>query len=506
MTRPTDVRTTMQAEGIKLGHDEQLGRIVLATKEFGIGDVVLSEKPLIVYPVLLLDDARSGTQYLNAFSSASDEVQAKILDMCHPPLDSTAERVKAWRAHAERLARGRQEYVQIIHKLLLISATNAHSYTGHSVTFGEHLFSGDKADLQSDRCALFAMASKVAHSCLPNVTYDSKNAGGSMEYRAIRSIGEGDMITYVYCDNLWTDSTVARRKLLHEGKNFTCMCVRCAAPDDTRSMACPRMCGSVARPSGITQGEWSCSKCGALTHVDMIFSLHQEQEITQSLLNIKRVSAVRGPPPPEVLIDLIDEAEQTLSPTHHVAILGFETLSTVCVSHAAATQQARSFGMQGGPFGSETSLRLHSAMASFSQVKIMECVAAGCTKGAKYSESHPPVHEGAQTAFYAAQDLIYSPRQSRPLQLLDFVSKYVPHMHAMYGASDADVAKLRAVLLERGNSSASASKPDEPAGEPVSVSDPVDDASDWLTGALILSERSSRRAAKGSRKKGKGKR
>lgn len=158
------------------------GRIVLATRSYAVGEVVLTEEPLIVFqsPGNLTSLL---AKLVLKFLSASDACRAHILDLVHPlPLDGphASPRVIARLLHAsavkEYLPASAQVDVNTIHKLILIVDTNAHAF---NVAGGMREGACSAAPGSSSSgstvstSALFLVGSKAEHSCQPNVCYDS---------------------------------------------------------------------------------------------------------------------------------------------------------------------------------------------------------------------------------------------------------------------------------------------------------------------------------------------
>ena len=431
-----------------------LGRVVIATRSFGLGDVVLAEQPLIVFPSLV--HQADQIAFLRAFADATPDAQAAILDVHHPPLDDDSNwRVPARRSEAAALKGFCAMSAGRIHKLLLISDTNAHGYTGHSVEFGEVVgpFRGP------GRAALFDLGSKVAHSCRPNVLYDSKTAHGGLEYRACRPIAEGEMLTYSYIGDLWCSTIAERRAELLTTKAFVCMCPRCVQPDPARAVRCPNnKCASFALASdseprhgdASTKCSWRCEECGPVKQRDLEPALQTERNLSRTLESLSKQGQQGGLNgiPPSRFVDIAESAAKALSPAHRLVARAYEAAATFCASHAAAVWQAKLYGMRSEPHGSETSLRVEAAKFNRISVKVVECLAAGCHGGVHCPETHPTVHECANEVFFIGQDLREVPAKQRDSEVLALVARYVPDMEAMYGKTDSDVLNVVRMLAE----------------------------------------------------------
>ena len=130
--------------------------------------------------------------------------------------------------------------------------------------------------VSADRLALFRRASKVAHSCAPNlllVPGEAEDGTPCVNYRALRPIAEGELLTYSYLgdfDLCWP--TALRRMRLRETKFFHCCCQRCAAEYDAlRCVPCAvETCpGTMFYSEQAEAGEtadgiarpWRCTRC-----------------------------------------------------------------------------------------------------------------------------------------------------------------------------------------------------------------------------------------------------
>ena len=487
-------------EGWRLDVDVLLGRIVVATRPFAIGDLVMTDSPLITFP--LGDDA----SFLRSFSLAVPAVQAEVLDMCHPPLDKLSNaKVADTLTVAVTLDGSFGMSAVQIHKLLMIRATNAHQYNGRAR--GSVVRGGDSA-----HAALFGRGSKVAHSCLPNVAYSSLNTGGNLEYRACRAIALGDMISFSYIGDIWTKTTTERRAECLETKDFLCCCSRCIAPDALSTICCPvGLCGGFATPlvdplsdgkPGKSAPRWLCDTCGPLSP-DMLATPQRLERILMGKLFALKAQAHDGDcPAPSCVATLAELASKSLSPAHWLVALSYETLAMFYVHHATEARRSKERGIRKEPHGSEASLHEKAADAGGKHIRICECIAAGCRGGAECKDEHPPVYEKHVGVFAAAQELLQIRPRLRSTKACQMIARYMPHIESGYTPSE--VAEVKQMLEES-----------RPRSEKPSTSDPAQSetevAADWLSGLGLGSEtpcgtpRSSRGGG-GHKKKGKSKR
>ena len=398
-------------DGTRLEVHGTLGRVVVATRSFAPGEVVMAEQPLIVFDA---SPGASPESYLQAFASATSLVQASVLDMFHPPLDKDTPVVVARRRVANGLDGIFGLSKELIHKLLLIRDTNCHSYTGHEVAYSEVMggaFGGVPGN--STKAALFDLGSKVAHSCCPNVSYTSKSRHGGLVYLAIRPISADEIVTYSYIDNTWTSTTRERQATCLEEKDFLCHCTRCAGLDTTCAIFCPtKSCAGFANPKSLTQPlqQWTCTVCGPLDESGLRTVKQQESSLQQELEELDKLARLGGAIHPNNARSIAERAAKTLSPAHRLVARAYDVVVTLCASHAAAAQRA---GSRQGNYGSQVELRMQAVEAAEKHVKVCECIAAGCHGGIICTISHPAVFECANTVFFAAQDFAAARARSR---------------------------------------------------------------------------------------------
>ena len=425
-------------DGTRLEVHDTLGRVVVATRSFAQGEVVMAEQPLIIFDASLNAPPDS---YLQAFTSATSLVQASVLDMFHPPLDKDTPVVAARRRLAYSVDGIFGLSKELIHKLLVIRDTNCHSYTGHEVAYSEVM-----GGAISKKAALFDLGSKVAHSCCPNVSYNSKSKHGGLVYLAIRPISAGEMVTYSYIDNTWTSTTHERQAACLEEKDFLCHCTRCACLDTTRTICCPtKGCAGFVNPQLLTQPlqQWACTVCGPLDGGDLKSVLQQESSLQQELEMLEKLAPVGGGIHPNKARSIAERAAKKLSPAHRLVARAYYFEVTLCASHAAVAKQA---GSRQGNYGSQIELRKQAAEAAEKHVKVCECIAAGCYGGTRCTISHLAVFECANTVFFAAQDLMQVPSRQRSCGALAFLARYVGHMRTMHGEADTDVAAVQKMV------------------------------------------------------------
>lgn len=179
-----DLGTEASHDGVAVSADPTLGRVVVATRDFSLGEIVLSEEPLLVFA-----DKNHPYPYLASFLHADEQVRARVLDLYHPPLTSAMGAVRESKDEAERISKapawGGNLSPELTHRLLLIWRCNAHEFRGAVVSpteivlpFGEVQDRARYAD-----SALFDIGSKVEHACVANVSSSYSSESGRLEYK-----------------------------------------------------------------------------------------------------------------------------------------------------------------------------------------------------------------------------------------------------------------------------------------------------------------------------------
>lgn len=423
---------------LKLEQVEGMGRVVVATRDFAVGDTVMEEDPLLTWR----GDLHA---YIEAYTRASKQVQDQVLDLYHPPLGDGCVFVAEFRQDARMVAQRISLTSDSVLKLCAIMKANAHTFIGEEVQYKESPISEKKGS------ALFSLASKVAHSCLPNVSYSSKT--GKLKYWAMRPITTGDQVTFAYINDLWSSPIRERRALLQFSKDFLCQCLRCSAPDDVRALPGCRGCGKLLRPyhggNVVDEPKWMCADCGVREPTEVKKALAMETKLEAQLKELKQTAVhALHLVDPAMVEQLAAKVSTSLSPTHFLNVRVLQFLATICASHAVQMEQLAALGVR-HPFGSPKDLRFQAADAAVRVSSICECVAARCS-GGRCEIDHPPCDELTMSMFHAGHDLLEVSAKTgsltRIVPLLRAVCKYMDFIFANLGPQDPDALKLKRLV------------------------------------------------------------
>jgi hypothetical protein len=184
---------------VKEGYEEGMGRVLLSTRSFNPGDIVVTDKPLVQYTSI--DDL------VNQYDQMNKEERASIMDLKHLCKPEDAEYAECrdymqevW-LYARHIAASEPFLRSWSHEdvFMLITCTILNAF-------------GDGPD----HSAMFPLLSRAAHSCSPNcvrIKNPSKHA-----YMATKPIAPGEMLTITY--NKICQSTIERRTDLRSAVFF----------------------------------------------------------------------------------------------------------------------------------------------------------------------------------------------------------------------------------------------------------------------------------------------
>lgn len=119
-----------------------------------------------------------------------------------------------------------------------------------------NVFTAWDASYEARGVGLYARASRLNHSCRPNLVRE-RRGGGGLAFTTLRPVAAGDELTFSYVPV--TDDAAKRRSVLQTHFQFDCGCARCGADDDGGD---PGALGHVG-----CGGSWNaadaCAMCGA---------------------------------------------------------------------------------------------------------------------------------------------------------------------------------------------------------------------------------------------------
>jgi Zn-finger protein len=307
--------------GITVG----LGRVTVATRDFCIGDTVLAEPPSLVF-----DTAQGYVALWNAYLNADEEKQKGIMDMHHTP-ETNVTRQQMVTSHFTRFqAQEHRLSEEEARKLVSIVNGNAHAYS--IAKTGSLVVTPQTA---SGETALYAIGSKIEHSCAPSLTFSTSDLG-LLQFFADEPIAKDERLTCSYAPTVYQMPRKERREFLQENKQFHCNCQRCLGPDDCSPLKCAE-CGKGALFQG-GDGLWSCSSCSwnGSTSQSIRRQMQEQDSVDASLEGIKRLME-EGSISPDILKDCKDlEARvyEKFHPLHWLYAKVWEILTSMAASVA----------------------------------------------------------------------------------------------------------------------------------------------------------------------------
>lgn len=229
---------------------EAKGRILLATRNYAPGEVILTESPL---HIVQEDEKSAGFRRLKKIckdyeddfdyeplwywcavqSLTAEQLQGAKVEGCTGASEETQfnlkllhhEKVREPSAAARILVREmvpRADPV-LLERLIQIWVLNCFEYSDNPQGYSTYFFS-----------------SFMSHSCWPNAVWHYDGTDHVLRCRREIKIGHEVCISYLPESGL-LQSAPARRMELHETKQFWCDCLRCApgVDDNSRGLKCP---------------------------------------------------------------------------------------------------------------------------------------------------------------------------------------------------------------------------------------------------------------------------
>ena len=407
--------TRIGTNGIAIENDAKYGRILIATKSFNVGDIVLEETPFAVY-------SKGWPELLIHFSNMSSEDKCKLMDFQHleSPEEANNEEFKKEIESDFNDMMEIESIQQLLNhyeisritafKIAMICRINAHRFIGKSEDYKETISAQSKSQ-STYPSALFYFASKVQHSCNPNTIYTSKLLNDHLVYYAIKPIEKGESITFSYIDGITLSTSERREQLLHT-KDFYCCCDRCLTePNDDNNE-------SITTASNTILSEF----------------VQIQAQVYSTGLTSCEVNR---------LTKLAEKAVQLLPRTHFIIINLYMTLSQYNASLAVDYESTRNILYQ----DKIIKYRLASIEYSLQVIKLVECRHANCHSEEICQISHPVVGHVIHYILWLCMDSIKINKV-----LPDRVTDYLPFLILNYGPQDNDVKIIKKYLLKKQSS------------------------------------------------------
>lgn len=206
-TRTEDVAVEAPETLYRITQMPDKGLGLVANCRIPAGELVISDSPL--WLVSALEEATSGV--ISSFHKLSVDAQCQVMRLCDKASTQGAERTPegVWRVSSTEVCA--TTYSSIVRKHLTPPTM---SYQTNSIELGITL-----------QGAVFTTASRINHSCTPNLQNHWNADLGRLELHAIRSIEAGEEMAITYTDLLANRDI--RRADLKARYNFECSCNAC---------------------------------------------------------------------------------------------------------------------------------------------------------------------------------------------------------------------------------------------------------------------------------------
>ncbi|KAA6399844.1 MAG: hypothetical protein EZS28_004629 [Streblomastix strix] len=268
---------------------KDIGRATIALRDIALGEVVLREFPLVrSFPPEKIfvdicnkhDIEQVFGQFLIGFIFADDAKQQWILNEMYWPQIQNKKNIEKDMNELLEICKDVSNYTQLRYQshpkhwdqyitrkpleidvqtfitLYFIWNTNSHTFGAYftpsdinsddlSVNPGYEEISREEG--KEFGTAMFELASRVPHSCSPNMSYVVRkqirdDRPLNLVYRCVRPTKIGEILSFSYIDSydLIFRSTSMRRADLMRHKYFFCLCPRCRSEDLSRPLFCPQ--------------------------------------------------------------------------------------------------------------------------------------------------------------------------------------------------------------------------------------------------------------------------
>lgn len=408
-----------------------LGRVLLATQDYAIGDIILEESPLVVFSNSWLGLLQ---QY---YTTMTNDDKVKLMDMQHLSSKEDAHFAEFIVPLTDRLDQLlEQPPIQQFLQIFPISSKDVFQLST-LVSINSHMYSEENEDKMQS--ALFYLASKACHSCHPNACYSSKLQPKKLVYYAIKPIVCGEMITISYLPPSPLN-TKQRRDFLKQAKDFYCQCHKCNSADYLSAMKCVDYpdCRGITIPTYVDTGVghvrscWCCEACSMITSPDLSTAATYQQRLEYIIetAEIRGGSTAEDCQALEKLIEELNEPQCKLASSHHIVLEAMMKLF----------QYYSELAMLADQFDPTLALRLHkdAIRIGFPFIRRWECAEDICHLGETCSLTHRIVIDAVPIVLAVCLDAI---KCKHPLP--DWIDQYIPYLQRCYGVLDSDISLVR---------------------------------------------------------------
>ena len=192
---------------------------LFATENIPRGTRILDESPLIIIPS---SSMRHGIPVLNieeltiALDALSPQQHESYFELCHDP--SAAVKARKRIHKAQELSKDAIVHREFPNAYKIESMVKLHAiYQTNVVRLGDDETSGT---------GVFPLASRINHSCVPNLQIHCVPSDNKLIAHAVRHINKGEELTINYCSKVWIPRK--QRNDIFGRCGFNCACRACA--------------------------------------------------------------------------------------------------------------------------------------------------------------------------------------------------------------------------------------------------------------------------------------
>jgi len=282
--------------------DGASGEGVATKRSFKAGEVVISERPLVITP------ENSNLSRVRAYAQLTGEERGAIQSKFFG--EAPASSCDATAACRENGALPGNSPADVLAQLLAEGLDLALDEV-ISVILVWNLNAYDKA--------LSPLIAKINHSCAANVFIHVDVAKRLVTATACRPLALGETLGSWYFQDtgLWWMGADVRALAFERVRGFACACTRCSGWDNCRGFACAS-CGGTCRPEGsIGSPNWRCSGCSSISLTND--QLKNEGEFAAQLLTNLKPPPGSSPPEALELMGFEACARETLGGNHWIS-------------------------------------------------------------------------------------------------------------------------------------------------------------------------------------------